>query len=412
MLAKISKTTVDALAKGKAGETLHDTEIRGFAAERLPSGAISFCYRYRAGGVGKRQNARLGVYGAVTPDQARRKAAIKQGEVAGGANPAADKKQARKRAGATVDAVLDRFEAAHCPTIKTGDEIKRAFRVYVRPRIGAAVIYDIRRGAVSAMLDEIAKENGEVQSDRVLAYVRKAFNWYAVKDEDFSSPIVKGMARTNPSKRARERILDAAEIRDLFAALDELHEEGGAPFCFRPFVHMLLYSATRLRMPSNMHRDEINGNDWIVAGKRNKGGRAHLVPLTPTMHALIKNNAGPFVFSNDGGKTAFKGFSKAKAALDRKLAEVRKRDGRKSMAQWTFHDLRRTARFIMGQNGVQPDHAERVLGHVIGGVRAVYDPNLVTAYRKEKLAALHVLDREINRILRPGSKVVAFPKRA
>jgi hypothetical protein len=33
--------------------------------------------------------------------------------------------------------------------------------------------------------------------------------------------------------------------------------------------------------------------------------------------------------------------------------------------------LRRTARALMTRAGIAPDHAERALGHVIGGVRGV-----------------------------------------
>ena len=40
---------------------------------------------------------------------------------------------------------------------------------------------------------------------------------------------------------------------------------------------------------------------------------------------------------------------------------------------WSLHDLRRTARSLMSRAGVPSDHAERCLGHVIGGVRGVYD---------------------------------------
>jgi integrase len=40
---------------------------------------------------------------------------------------------------------------------------------------------------------------------------------------------------------------------------------------------------------------------------------------------------------------------------------------------WRFHDLRRTARSLMSRTGVNPDIAERCLGHVIGGRRGIYD---------------------------------------
>ena len=54
------------------------------------------------------------------------------------------------------------------------------------------------------------------------------------------------------------------------------------------------------------------------------------------------------------------------------------------------------------------DHAERVLGHVIAGVRGVYDRH---EYRDEKRDALEKLDALVERILRPGEKVVGFPRK-
>ena len=56
-------------------------------------------------------------------------------------------------------------------------------------------------------------------ADRTLAHVRKAFNWQATRDDGFVPPIVRGMARTKPKERARKRVLDDQELRDLWVAL-------------------------------------------------------------------------------------------------------------------------------------------------------------------------------------------------
>jgi integrase len=58
------------------------------------------------------------------------------------------------------------------------------------------------------------------------------------------------------------------------------------------------------------------------------------------------------------------------------------------MPPWVLHDLRRTARTLMSRAGVLADIAERVLGHVIPGVRGVYDR---WAYLEEKRDALERL---------------------
>jgi integrase len=79
------------------------------------------------------------------------------------------------------------------------------------------------------------------------------------------------------------------------------------------------------------------------------------------------------------------------------------------MPPWTLHDLRRTARSLMSRAKVPTDHAERVLGHVIGGVRETYDRY---EYLNEKREALLALAGLIDRILNPpANNVVAMPDR-
>jgi hypothetical protein len=80
MQAKIFAKTV---AKLKAGEIISDTEIRGFSARRWDTGAISYSLRYRTRN-GDRKRLLIGTHGNVTPDEARKIAKQRAGEVAGG----------------------------------------------------------------------------------------------------------------------------------------------------------------------------------------------------------------------------------------------------------------------------------------------------------------------------------------
>jgi integrase len=78
------------------------------------------------------------------------------------------------------------------------------------------------------------------------------------------------------------------------------------------------------------------------------------------------------------------------------------------MPQWVLHDLRRAARSLMSRAGVASDIAERVLGHVIPGVRGVYDRH---AYEAEKREALDALAALVDRILAPRKdNVVEFTR--
>lgn len=59
---------------------------------------------------------------------------------------------------------------------------------------------------------------------------------------------------------------------------------------------------------------------------------------------------------------------------------------------WRLHDLRRTARSLMSRAEVNADVAERCLGHVIPGVRGVYDKH---HYIPQMRAAFEDLAKEI-----------------
>src|SRR5690348_2388578 len=161
MQGKIIKTSVDAM---QPGDLLADTEIKGFVARRLPSGTIQYGFRYRNAAGRQRWHA-LGTHGNITPDGARQLAKKRAGEVAEARDPVQERADARKVSSNTVDAVLDQFLARYVrgeKPLRSADEIERAFKVYVRPRIGSKPIYALERSDIVKMLDEIEDGHGPV----------------------------------------------------------------------------------------------------------------------------------------------------------------------------------------------------------------------------------------------------------
>jgi integrase len=259
------------------------------------------------------------------------------------------------------------------------------------------------------MLDKIDDDNGPVMADRTLAHLRKALNWHATRDQDFNSPIVKGMARTKPKQRERKRNLNHDEIRDLWAALDK----ADAPAPYAAFIRTLLLTGQRRNEVAGMRWDEIeeheSGDVWVIPPERYKTKVEQVVPLTQAVRQIIIGEKpkkkgkddpepGPFVFSTTNGDSPFSGYSKAKPKLDAKIAEARNETKRGPMPHWTLHDLRRTAKRLMLEAGVRPHITERVLGHVIGGVEGNYDQH---DYKAEKRTALEQLAAKVGTIINP-----------
>jgi len=250
-------------------------------------------------------------------------------------------------------------------------------------------------------------------ADHVLAVLRRVMTWYAARNDEYRSPIVRGMSRTSPKDRARERTLTDDEIRALWKTADEL----ATPFA--RMMQFLLLTGVRRNEAARMNRNEINGSAWLIPNERFKGKRDFLVPLTAAATDILKTlpaiGKGGWIFTSDG-KRPINGFGKSKARFDklmvtklRQAAAERGEDvGALKLENWTIHDLRRTTRTLLSRCKVQPDIAERCLGHAIVGVRGVYDRHEFLA---EKRAALEVLAALVARIINPpAGNVVTLRK--
>jgi integrase len=425
MQVKVTKSVVDSLEKG---DTVFDSEIAGFHARRLPSGKITYGYRYRTPD-GKRPMLSLGIHGEITADQARTLAKKAAGRVADDKDPAAERDAQRAQAEIdqtkTIDAILDEHIKRHVDALKSKDNVISAFRRFVRPAIGKKLIYNVMREDITDLLDDIEDEKGPVAADRTLAYLRKCFNWHMARDTKFVSPIIKGMTRTDPKERRGKRILNDEEIRDIWLAAESATRRNAppnAPACTAQFVRLLFLTAQRRTQVACWHVDQIDragwmetdmekqrsqylhGEAWIVEAGDYKNNETQLLPITDLMRKQFVRSTG-YLVSNDGGETPFSGYSKAKIAIDAEIAAMRERDGRKPIPKWTFHDIRRTARSIMSRY-TTADIAERVIGHVIPGVRAVYDHY---DFAKEKREALEKLASHVLGVVHADpDKVVQF----
>jgi integrase len=266
--------------------------------------------------------------------------------------------------------------------LRTRYEIRRQLNKYILPVWGPKPFLEIRRRNVAELLDTIAEQNGPVQADACLANIRLIMQWWQARDDDYTSPIVKGMNKAKP--QARERILNDNEIRRLWAACDESGSYGA-------MVKLLLLTAQRREKVSTMRWDDIVGDQWIIRSKEHEKNNAGTLKLPQLALEIIKAqpkiHGNPYVFAGIGDGP-FASFAEQKTRLDQKLG---------GMAPWVVHDLRRTARSLLTRLGISHEHAERVLGHKIKGVAGVYNRH---DYAVEKAHALSALAGLIERIVK------------
>jgi len=299
--------------------------------------------------------------------------------------------------GECFNAVADQFLERHVAArgLRSGPQIRRTIELHVRPILGERELASITRKEIALLLDGIESKAGPVAADKVLANLSKLFNWWATRQDDFYSPIVRGMGRTSPRDRAKTRILNDEEIRAVWTAADQMDSFGG-------MVQFALLTAQRRAKLAGMRWADVTADGaWIIPKEpREKGnpGELYLPALArgvlEAQPVMVEN---PYVFAGQGD-TAISGFTQYTHRLRKRAAVILGRE----MPSWSIHDLRRTARSLMARAGVRPDISERVLGHAITGVEGIYDRY---TYRDEKTDALQRLATLVSKILTAEGEV-------
>jgi integrase len=363
-----------------------DPGARGLYAVIQPSGRKGFAVRYRHAGKPRKLTLQSGISLAV----ARKLAAEAMHAVAEGRDPGTAKKEARAKAAAvaadTLQSVCEEYFRREGKNLRSAAEQEAVLRRHVYPALGSRQIHSITRKELIRLFDKIEDGSGPSAAQMAFTHTSKILNWFAVRDETFRTPIVRGMSRIK-GRQARSRILGDAE---LVAVWTTACAAPGPPF--PAMIRFLLLTAARRREASRLEWSEIADNgDWLLPAGRNKTKQDLLRPLSAAAQAVLAELprfAGCNYAFTPNGVRPMSAYSTYKKQFDSACG----------VTGWTLHDLRRTARSLLSRAGVNSDHAERCLGHVLGGVRGVYDRH---EYYAEKRQAFEALAALIERIVNP-----------
>jgi integrase len=355
--------------------TMPDPEFPGHYIRVRPGGSKVFCAVTRAPS-GKQVWHTIGASTLYTVAEAREKAreaikAIKEG---------------RDREGPeTFETVAETWYKRHVEArgVISAQQIRASLDKYLLPAWRTRDFAGIRRADIAKLLDEVEEKVSAGVADFALGVFRIMANWYATRHDDYTSPVIKGMQRSQKVKR--ERILTDDELRAVWKAAE-------ANGVYGAFVRVALLTGQRREKLAEMKWEDVSvDGEWKIPAEDREKSTAGSLVLPEVALQIIKAQprfvSNPYVFAgNTGGHIS--GYGERKAAFDAKV----------KIADWRFHDLRRTARSLMSRAGVRPDIAERVLGHAIGGVAGVYDRH---SYNEDKADALKRLAGLIELIVNP-----------
>lgn len=376
-VVKLTKVTLATLktSKGQAERIVWDAEVRGFGIRIRASGGRTWVIRPpRTGGASKLHT--LGSADAIDLASARRAAQEKIAEAALGGDHTKAKAEARAHAAVKLGGLIDQYvsdKEAQGRRSSTLSNLRNHLVVHWAPLHGRP-LRAITRAEVSERHREIANDNGPHAADRARSILSTFFTWAMSEGLAEMNPVTASRTATVPTRR--DRVLSDAEMTAVWCACRNDD--------FGRIVRLLILTGQRRNEVAGMRRSELDpsGSLWVLPAERSKNKRAHEIPLSPlavsVLSGTVRREGRDLIFGEGDG--AFSGFSKAKAALDKRIGDA--------AGEWGIHDLRRTAATRMADLGILPHVVEAVLNHVSGaraGVAGIYNR---AAYRDEKRAAL------------------------
>ncbi|MFZ4122306.1 MAG: tyrosine-type recombinase/integrase [Caulobacterales bacterium] len=379
---------------------LPDGSIKGLILRAGPRAKPTWTLRYAvagAGGVtarGKELDGRkffrisLGTYPTVSLKEARAKASAFLAKAARGEDPLAQIEDIATTQKDSVCELASAFLDLHVRgRLRSAKNTEWVMREYVLPRLGQVRADKLKRTDIVALLNDLARHATPTAAIETRKWLSSLFSWSLEKGRIATNPLL-GVRAPVKSKQ-RERVLSLDEARAVWRAACAEGYPSGTLVC------LLMLTSARLREIANARLAWLDRSQACldIPGEAYKTGDATIVPLIPEAMALIEampqSVAGDYLLSSDGERRPL--YTVTPNALLRIRASADALLGR-SLSHWTLHDLRRTVATHMARLGVDDIVVERVLGHRIGGVKAVHNRY---RYLEEKRAALTLWAREL-----------------
>ena len=373
--AKLTKGVIDSLPIPQSDIVYWDAALPGFGVKVTPKGRKVFLVLYRTGGAGsKLRKYTIGPYGRVTLHQARAAAQKVFTAKLEGRDPAAEKRERKRRLVADrVEDLLEIFVEQRLSQNRSGAEIGRLLRREIGKTWAGRSIYEIAKRDVVEVVSAIEQRGASIAANKALKSIKMFLRWCVGRAILDQSP-AEGVP--TPTKEvARDRVLSDEELASVILGARQLDERYGG------IVELLALTGQRREEVARLAWEELDFGRriWTIPKERTKNAKPHVVHLSDEAIAVLERRQkhGAHVFAFPRGKS-FQQFSVAK----RKLDEV------SGVTGWRLHDLRRTCVSGMARLGVAPHVADKVLNHqsgTISGVAAVYQRHEFLRERKDAL---------------------------
>ncbi|HEI9922973.1 tyrosine-type recombinase/integrase [Serratia marcescens] len=358
----------------------------GLSIRITPLGLIVFQYRYRYAGKARRMT--LGSYDEISLKEARDMVQEAKRVLAEGKDPITVKSMTLEEiaGAASVKDCLSYWTAsAQAQRLVKLQYWERAFDRHVLPYVGDMIVDEMQISHWQPVFKRMRTNGAETFAGIMLSKLKQVFS-YCLRTERIRVNPIAALRISDVGKPVGvvKRYFSDDEIGAFWLALEGsriVHQN-------KIFIKLLLLTGCRgveLRKAKKGEFD-VKNRTWRVPAENSKtrqpfvrglsGDAAKLIEEAMSLYPNISQLFPPAIVQGDRPMSA--------GVLLNMAEQLRNEMG---VHDWAMHDLRRTAKTKMSELGIEPHVSEKVLGHKLGGVLAVYDQH---SYLKEQQNALDI----------------------
>jgi len=362
------------------------TDGRGLSLDVLPAkegadvGVRTWIFRYRLNG--NQEKLTLGRYPDLTLAAARKERDRLAQLVATGKSPAQEKKLARggRRSDPTLREFGDRYYNEQvAPNRKDPSEVRRYLDNEIYPSLGDSPLKDVGVLDCQRLIYRKRDKGRIITALHMRAILKQMFDYalelQLVNFNPASQCSTKYIGRT----RKRTRALSPNEIRVFLRTL----EAADIQRSFKLALNITLLTLTRKSELRLAEWKDVNleAGEWFIPPQNTKTNTEHVVHLSSQVAEMFRE----LQVLACGSEYVLPGKSSLRKPMHENTLNAVLERLAFGIADFTIHDLRRTASTILHGKNFAPDVIEIALGHKIPGMRGVYNVAPYEAERKKML---------------------------
>lgn len=342
------------------------TDADGLGIRVTPKGVISFQYRYRLNG--RQHRLGIGRYPAISLRDARVKVGEYKELVAKDIDP--KHHDLSKKTKPTVQECIKYWYDNYVKTSLRKSTAEVYERIVLNEMEGVFEGVPVEHIAVSKWVEFFTEQEqaNPVKARKLLVHLRGAIAWCARRQFIEDSSLI----RLNPKEFGKNpKVGDTVLTYRQLAKIWVKNEKTTATSSSKRLVKMLILYGSRNTELRESTKDEFDFEEgiWTLPSIRSKTDKIIRRPIFKQAQPLLEEA----IDSGDG--VLFHGAydTSTPLSIGSSTRYVRLLRDQVGFGDFTAHDFRRTMATRLAEEGIAPHVIEKMLGHDLGGVLAVYN---------------------------------------